>query len=122
MRVLLVDDAPEVRGQLRRLLSRDEAVERVFESGEVEEGLGKARELAPDLVVADLQLGASESDGLELIRKLKREELGSSVVVFSNHPELEEYALTAGADAFFDKSDGVEGLLEFVRSVAGPAP
>lgn len=118
MRVLLVDDSPLIRRQLRRFLDRSDGVESVAEAGDIETALQKAREFDPSLIVVDLRLGESRAGGLELMAAVGREPAAPRMVAFSNHPELQEHALAAGAESFFDKSRDTGALLEFIRSVA----
>ncbi|MCP3962057.1 MAG: response regulator [bacterium] len=66
--VLVVDDHPGIRTFVRRHL---ESSYRVAEAADGAEGLALARELLPDLVVADVMM--PELDGFELCRTLKRD-------------------------------------------------
>ncbi|MBD0321753.1 MAG: response regulator, partial [Gemmatimonadetes bacterium] len=72
IRVLLVDDSPEDRVFLRRILERD--AERRFSVLEEETGEGAIRRVAadaPDCVLVDYNL--PDMDGLEFIRRCRDE-------------------------------------------------
>ena len=69
-RILVVDDDPKIRTVVRRGLAYEGY--RVVEAGSGEEGLEKAREHLPDLVVLDIMLpGRSGFEVLEAIRKAR---------------------------------------------------
>jgi two-component system, LytTR family, response regulator len=64
IRTLVVDDEQPARERLKQLLLAHEDVEVVGEAGDGIEAIEKMSELAPDLVVLDIQMpGASGLDG-----------------------------------------------------------
>jgi diguanylate cyclase (GGDEF)-like protein len=98
--VLLVGDEARVRGPLRGALV--EAGYRVAEAVDGRQGLARAVELQPQVMLVDLQ--AAEVDGIELTRSLRQFKAGrSSYVMILAAIEDEEKlvaAFAAGADAF----------------------
>ena len=66
-RILVVDDDPKIRAVIRRGLAYEGY--RVIEAATGEEGLEKAREHLPELVVLDVMLPGI--DGLEVTRRLR---------------------------------------------------
>ncbi len=70
VRVLLVDDEPEVRALLKRALARAEGLDVVGEASDGAEALRIAGGLAPDLVVLDLNMpGMGGEEALPLLRE-----------------------------------------------------
>lgn len=69
MRVLIVDDSPKVRGELRQLLGRL-GWNIVGEAADGVEALDLAEELKPDLVTLDIIM--PEMDGIECYRALRK--------------------------------------------------
>lgn len=118
MRLLLVDDSPEIRRQLPRLLRGVPGVSEVALACDADAGLHRARGLEPDLMIIDLDLRHSSMNGIELLSELAREEWRPILMVYTNHPELRPYALKAGADHFFDKSSETGSLVESLRRLA----
>lgn len=88
IRVVLVDDHPEVRRTLRGLLARDDRFEVVGEAGNGEEAVRLAHLLAPDVVVMDIVMPTV--DGIEATRR-----------IVSAHPEVKVLALSMFAERRF---------------------
>jgi DNA-binding NarL/FixJ family response regulator len=86
LRVLLADDAAEMRALLRWALLRDDgAVEVVGEVADGDAALAQVRELTPDVVVLDLQMPGPPPG--ELLRAVAR--TGVPIVTFSGYePDL----------------------------------
>ena len=118
MKVLLVEDHQVVREGVRRLLSGMPSVE-ILEAGDGQEALASFRRDRPDVVVLDLNLPGMT--GLEVLRRLKAEDDGASVVVLSMHAEplYAQRALQGGARGYVSKSAPAEELVAAVERVAG---
>ena len=116
-RILLVDDHPLLREGIARVLTREPDLDVVAEASDAEAGLAAARTEGPDLVVLDLALG--ETDGLDLIPRIRKAAGDAEVLVFSMYDErlYAERCLRAGASGYVMKEEGAETLLEATRSV-----
>ena len=88
LRVLIADDEPLARAQLRRLL-RDHDVEVVGECAAGESVLREVRHQRPDALLLDIQM--PRLDGLELARRLLGDSKPSVVFVTA----YDEYAIEA---------------------------
>jgi DNA-binding NarL/FixJ family response regulator len=102
MRTLIVDDDPDQRALVRRLLSQ--AIEGpVVEAGDAEEALVLAAEHRPDLVLLDLSMPGRS--GLEVLPDLNELLPDAAIVVLSNFPRhrMEEAALQRGAVGYVEK-------------------
>jgi DNA-binding NarL/FixJ family response regulator len=112
MRILVADNQPKVRHALRVLLEHQPGLEIV---GEVADGvalLARVKAARPDIVLLHWRLrGEAVVDLLPALRKASPD---LAVIVLSGHPEVEEAALAAGADAFVSKADPPEVLLEAI--------
>ena len=117
MRILLVDDHPVVRAGLRQLLAAALPAT-VSEAAEGREALALARREAPDLIVLDLNLPGI--GGVELIRRLLRQDPAQRVLVLSMHvaPHYAARALQAGAKGYVSKNAPPEELLTALRRIA----
>lgn len=83
LRVLLVDDAPDVRQLVRLLLRSEPRFEVVGEAANGREAVALAGELRPDVVLLDLAMPVM--DGLEALPLIREACPGVSVVMLSAH-------------------------------------
>lgn len=114
-RVLLGDDHVLVAEALARLLEDEfELVGLVHDGGAL---LQAARDLRPDVVVADLSMPVLS--GFEVLRRLKREGASVKIVVLTAHdePELAAVALRDGADGYVLKHSAGEDLIKAIHEV-----
>ena len=103
-RVLIVDDQPAFRRQLRALLDRAR-LEVVAEAGDIAAAETLAQSLQPDLAVVDVLLpGVS---GIEGTPRLKALAPNMRVILVSAYHErlLHASAQAAGAEAFIPKDE-----------------
>jgi len=120
VKVLVVDDEPQIRRALRTSLEAHGY--EVATVGTGDEGVVSAAEVQPDLVLLDL--GLPDMDGTEVIRRIR----GFSdvpVIVLSVRELMTDKvaALDAGADDYVTKPFGMEELLARARAAlrrAGP--
>jgi len=116
-RVLLVDDHPIVRQGLKRLIGNEPDLEVCGEAAGVREARQAIRELAPDVVVADISL--RDGDGIELLTELRAHHPALPVLVLSMHDEViyAERMLVAGASGYIMKQAASEQFIEALRRV-----
>ena len=101
-RILIVEDKPEVaRWEMRQL----EGCYSFYFASDGAEGLRKAEEIVPDLIITDVMMPVM--DGLEFCRKVRSSELLSHVPVIMVTAKAEHEdrlkGLEAGADAYLEK-------------------
>ncbi len=116
VRVLLVDDAPVYADTLELLLGADDRIEIVGKAYDGTEGLERALDLRPDVVVMDVHMPGL--DGIEATRRIRALLRATQVVVVTSSPtrECEARARAAGACAFLAKD---VGFLEIAAAIAG---
>ena len=105
-RVLIVDDQPTFRAQLRRLLT-GAGLHVVGEAGDIPEAAAQVRALRPDLAVVDVLLpGVNGFDGAYRLKALIP---GLQVILVSAHQDqahiFRQAAERAGAETFVQKDD-----------------
>jgi DNA-binding NarL/FixJ family response regulator len=115
IRVLIVDDMPQVREDLRVLLQLSNGVEVVGEAADGQEAIKQAEMLKPDVVIMDLEMPIL--DGLEATRQIKKRKLAKRIVVLSVHSDLEviQHAMQAGADDFVQKGSPYNALIKSIH-------
>jgi two-component system KDP operon response regulator KdpE len=111
--ILLVEDEPALRRLLRTTLSAQGY--RVSESETGAEGLAALSSQKPDLVMLDL--GLPDIDGLEVIRRIRRDSPVPIIVLTARSDERTKVeALDLGADDIVTKPFGAEELVARVRT------
>jgi two-component system cell cycle response regulator DivK len=115
-KILFVEDEPDIR-DLVRLALEDE--HRVTLAGTAEEGLARAAEVAPDLILMDISLGGA-LDGLEATRRLRADPHFDStpIIALTAHamPSDRARVLAAGCDEHWPKP--ITDLLAFRDMIA----
>lgn len=111
LRVLIADDMPQVRQDLRVLLELSEQVQVVGEAANGQEAIALAEQLCPDVVVMDLEMPVM--DGITATRAIKRRGSAGRIIILSVHADLVavQRAREAGAEVFIDKAACSEVLL-----------
>src|SRR5919201_2358219 len=119
IRVLLVDDFPLVRHGIGAALESDPAIEVVGHASNGHEGVTRALELRPDVVVLDMRL--PDSGGTVVLEQL-REKLPETrvlVVTASQRSETLLEAIGAGAAGYLTKRASLQELCQGVIAVHG---
>ncbi|MBR8653465.1 response regulator transcription factor [Achromobacter sp. Marseille-Q0513] len=122
IRILLVDDHTLFRSGLRLLLQRQPDFEIVAEAGDGVEGLKRAKELKPDVVLLDLNLPGLS--GLETLQLLVQDLPSCAVIILTVSEEADELgqALRDGARGYLVKNIDAEALTSAIRRAAGGEP
>jgi CheY-like chemotaxis protein len=119
MKVLIVDDNANDRKLLRLNLERHGCAT-VIEARDGLEGLKKAKELKPDLIISDALM--PRMDGFEFLREVKRDE-AINAIPFVFHSSVytgsrdEELASRLGAEAFITKPKEPEEFWKEIASI-----
>jgi len=112
-KILVVDDEEQVRSLLVEHFQREGFV--VLEAADGEEALQAVRRTRPDLVVLDV--GLPGMDGLQVLRRIRREDPGIGVIIVSGKSEsVVAKTLEAGALGYFLKPFDLERLSQAVRT------
>ncbi len=117
IRVLLVDDHQVVRRGLRTFLEVQEDIEVVGEASDGEEGIARAEELRPDVILMDIKMPGT--DGIEALRRLRELANPARVLIVTSFTEQRTVvpALRAGAAGYVYKDIDPDALAGAIRSV-----
>jgi DNA-binding NarL/FixJ family response regulator len=119
IRILLVDDHPVVRLGLRALFDQEDDLTVVGEAGTPEEAVAAVRELRPDLVLMDLQLGRA-GNGADVTQAIRSGPDAPPVLILTNYDTDGDIirSIEAGASGYLLKGAPPDELLLAVRSAA----
>ncbi|WP_137292134.1 response regulator [Nocardioides dongxiaopingii] len=123
VRVVLVDDHAVVRGGLAQLLGAVDDIDVVGQAATGAEALEVVADVAPDVVVMDLQM--PDVDGVTATRRILAEHPVTQVLVLTSYSDAERIvaALDAGAVGYLLKDADPDDLIEGVRAVSrGESP
>jgi pilus assembly protein CpaE len=117
IRVLIVDDIPETRENLRKLLYFENDIEVVAAASTGEEGIQFAKEYQPDIVLMDINMPGV--DGISASEAISREAPAAQVVMMSVQSEADylRRSMLAGARDFLTKPFSADELVSTIRRV-----
>jgi pilus assembly protein CpaE len=117
IKVLIVDDIPETRENLRKLLYFESDVEVVAAAGSGEEGIEFAKEYQPDIVLMDINMPGV--DGISASEAIAREAPTAQVIMMSVQSEADylRRSMLAGARDFLTKPFSGDELVSTIRRV-----
>jgi len=118
IRILLIDDHTLFRSGVRILLQRQPDFEVVAEAGDGVEGIKRAKELKPDVVLLDLNLPGLS--GLESLQLLTQDLPSCAVIILTVSEEADELgqALRDGARGYLVKNIDADVLTSAIRRAA----
>ncbi|MCE7987553.1 MAG: DNA-binding response regulator [Caldilinea sp. CFX5] len=116
IKVLVVDDQPQVRRGLRMTLALEPKFVVVGEAGDGQEALRLASALQPDVIIMDVEMPGS--DIATILKSLSMGKLNTIVIILSIHddPATQERVYAAGATAFVSKRESPERLIAAIRA------
>src|SRR3982751_3204699 len=117
IRVLIVDDIPETRDHLTKLLGFESDIEVVGSAASGTESISLAGALLPDVVLMDINM--PDMDGIAATEKLSTQVPSASVVMMSVQGEADylRRSMLAGAREFLVKPFSSDELTASIRQV-----
>jgi len=118
--ILIVDDSVAIRKILRETLGREAGWEVCGEASNGREGVEKAQQLRPNLIVLDLSMPVM--NGLDAARELTRLLPSVPLVMFTNFEttHLKREASSAGINAIVSKDAPIGALISSIQALLEP--
>jgi len=120
MRLLIVDDSPALRKALRATLDSHDDWQVCGEASNGREGIEKAQQLKPDLIVLDLAMPVM--NGLEAAHELTRLLPSVPLVMYTSYEtaHLKREVLSAGVRGIVSKHESAEVLVSSIQALLDP--
>ncbi len=117
VRVLIVDDHAVFRRGIQQILEAEDDIEVVGEASDGEEGLLKAEETMPDVVLMDVKM--PNRSGIEAARAMKETNPNAKILMLTVSDEESDLyeAIKAGASGYLLKEISIEEVANAVRAV-----
>ena len=116
IRVLIVDDSPAATDGLRTILQAHPDIEVVGEAVNGPEGIAKAEEIRPGVILMDAQMPGM--DGAEATRLIKERRPDVKILFLAVHATHVDAAVEAGADGYLMKDSGRRELVQAIITLA----
>ena len=115
IRVLIADDMPQVRQDLRTLLPLAGNIEIAGEAANGQAAIEQAATLQPDVILMDLEMPIV--DGCEATRQIKARHPASRIIALTIHADAatRQTADRAGVDEFVEKGAPLGTLLQAIQ-------
>ncbi len=117
IRILIVDDNPETRENIRKLLQFESDVEVVGAARTGIEGIELATETRPDVILMDINM--PDMDGIQATEMIRKKIPFTQIVILSvqNDTKYMQRAMMVGARAFIAKPPMVDDLINTIHQV-----
>jgi two-component system invasion response regulator UvrY len=118
IRLVVADDAVELRTLVVRLLGRNEDIDVVGQAGDSPATIAIIEKLRPDVLLLDLSMPGA--GGLGVLEELRARGFDVKIVVLSGLPAAStaQACLDAGASAYVEKGTVLSELATVIREVA----
>jgi DNA-binding NarL/FixJ family response regulator len=117
IRLIIADDYPVVRTGLREIFEKEPDLEVVGEAANGREVVEKVQELAPDIVLLDLNM--PDVDGLSAMRKLQEAGNRTKILVLTGSEDKRDYiqAMKLGCSGIVLKKTPPDLIVKSIRKV-----
>ncbi|MGT2799805.1 response regulator transcription factor [Streptococcus marmotae] len=117
IQVLLVDDHEMVRLGLKSFLNLQADIEVIAEASDGQEGIAKALELRPDIIVMDLVM--PQLSGVDATLEILKEWKEAVVLILTSYLDNEKIypVLKAGAKGYMLKTSSADEIVRAIRKV-----
>ncbi|MCB0006739.1 MAG: response regulator transcription factor, partial [Anaerolineales bacterium] len=117
IRVLLVDDHPVVRDGIRTMIEADPNITVVGEVGSGRQALAAVAELAPDIMLLDMEM--PDMSGVEVARQLHQQRSAVRILALSAYDDSGyiRSLLSNGAAGYLTKDEAPDFIIEAIQGI-----
>lgn len=117
IKVLLVEDHMMIRMGTALVIEKTEGISLVGEAEDGLQGVEKAKELLPDVILMDI--GLPVIDGIEATKRIRETGINAKVLIFTSRDSDDDVfaALAAGADGYVMKGATAQQLTSAIVAV-----
>lgn len=114
---MLVDDHELIREGIKQLIEMEDDINVIAQVGNGDKAIELARKYVPDVILLDINM--PETNGIDVLRRLKDLGIKSKVIMLTIHDDREYLLETMkiGADGYILKDSDAEGLVKAIRDV-----
>jgi pilus assembly protein CpaE len=115
IKVLIVDDIPETRENIRKLLQFDVSIDVIGFASSGKEGVEKALSLKPHVVLMDINM--PDIDGIRATEQIREKDATIQVIILSvqNEADYMRRAMFAGVRGFLPKPPNIDELTNVIH-------
>lgn len=115
--ILLVDDIPEARENIKKMIAFEPDMKVVGSAGTGREGVALAKELKPNIVIMDINM--PDMDGIQATAQITQAVPTTAVIMMSVQSDQDylQRAMLVGARFFLSKPVSMDELYNTIRSV-----
>lgn len=115
IKVLIVDDIPDTRENIRKLLQFDVSIDVIDIASSGREGIQKAISLKPHVVLMDINM--PDVDGITATEEIREKDPTTQVVILSvqNETDYMRRAMFAGVRGFLPKPPNIDELTNVIH-------
>jgi len=117
MRLLIADDSEILQSRLVEMISEFKEIKIVGQARYMHEAIKSIKELIPDVVILDVRM--PDGNGIEVLEMIKKNNISTKVIIFTNYPyfQYRKRCLDAGAEFFLYKATEFEKLVEVLKQL-----
>jgi pilus assembly protein CpaE len=115
--ILLVDDIPEARENIKKMIAFEPDMKVIGSVGTGREGVEMAKQIKPDIIIMDINM--PDMDGIQATGLITEAVPTTAVIMMSvqNDPDYFRRAMLAGARYFLPKPVSMDELYNTIRTV-----
>lgn len=110
LKILMIEDDIEIGTWTKNKIEKITTIDAFTWVTSINDAMQYLKKELPEYIILDLQL--PDGNGIEILKKIRKDNLTIKVFVFSINIGAKNACLRLGVDAFFDKMNDAEKLIQ----------